>query len=142
MKKILVLLFVGICSVTLIAGPHGRHGGHHHGGYRGYDRGLWTARQVVGIVADGVRIANGLGYGCPAYYAPPAYYQPTPVYVQPQVQYVYPQQQVVYQQPQTVVVQPQPQTVVVQQPTVNQEVIYVRPRREFIVTRILRAVLE
>ena len=142
MKKHLVLLFVGICSVTLVAGPHGHHGGHHHHYHHGGD-GLWTARQIVGIVADGVRIANGVGYYNYPYYQTPVVYQPAPVYTQPQT-VVY-QQPVQYVQPQTVVVQPQPQTVVVQQPvqtTTTQQVIYVQPRREFIVTRILRAVLE
>ena len=143
MKKLLVILFVGICSITLVAGPHGRHGCH-HGGHRhhGGPSGLWTARQIVGIVADGVRIANGLNYyGQPYYYQPAPAYYPAPVYYQQPQTVVY-QQPIQYVQPQTVVVQPQPQTVVVQQPTVNQEIIYVRPRREFIVTRILRAVLE
>lgn len=144
MKKILCTVACFLVACAVIAGPHDGRGGHGGGrggwgggpgcgGNRGY--GLWQASQIVGIVANGMYIANQLNQPQVVYQQPVQVVQQQPVYVQ--------QPQVVYQQ-QPVYVQPQPTYVVPVQPTViyQPNTVVVQPRRKFILFRVIDAVLQ
>ena len=121
MKKILALIFVGMFSINLMAGPHG---GHHGPPPPRQNNGIRLAADIIGLAGmalDVVRppVVYGGGY-CPAAVvpAPPAYAVPQVIPPRPPV-YPYPAPNIVVAPVTNVYPYPAPPGAVVVSPTVQ-----------------------